>query len=69
MDKYTKTADGIPPQADFLYYSPPVVSRVQVKNFMEKATESCVCIRVFDNFALLTQTMLEDMLAACKRSK
>lgn len=58
-----------PPQADFIYYALQPVSRLNAARAMAAHPESCVCVTVGGNFALIPLSQLRAFVAICGRSK
>ena len=58
-----------PPQADFTYYALQPVARLNAARAMADHPESCVCVVVGGNFALIPLSQLRALAAACERSR
>ena len=58
-----------PPQADFVYYALRPVSRLNAARAMSDHAESCVCVLVGDQFALIPISQLRAFVSICERSK
>lgn len=70
MVEYTDRAPTkAPPQADFVYYALRPVSRLNAKIEMERSLESCVCVLVGGNYAIIPKSQLEAFLDVCRRSR
>ena len=61
--------DTTPPQADFVYYALRPVSRLNAARVMSDAPESCVCVLVGDQFALIPVSQLRAFVLICERSR
>ena len=58
-----------PPQTDFVYYTLQPVSRVNAVRAMADHAESCVCVRIGDDFALIPESQMRAFVSICARSK
>jgi|GEM_PF-6619109 len=57
------------PQADFVYYAVRPVSRLNAARAMAQHPESCVCVLVGSEFALIPLSQLRAFVATCERSR